>query len=129
MKIDVSNRAQLEAQRTKLKAALEVIEFALSKLPEDAEPASAARGGELDGLFEDELTGEIVSTALQIQESISSMGPLFKSSDVYNNIPHIQRSAIKDVFRKHVEAGELHIIEQGEGRRPTIYKKTGKMLI
>lgn len=120
LELDLKSRSKLESVRDDLRAALETVEFAISKLP-------AARDGipEINLDFDSSGVVEKLSLTMRIGGAVNGMADRFKSSDVYNNIPDTPRSAIKDYFRKQVEAGRLKIIEQGEGSRPTIYEKTG----
>ena len=112
LEIDLSDRKGLEELRDELKARLEVVEFALRKLVEKNDP--------IDLAFAESPT----SLAGKIVGAITDMSARFKSSDVYNRIPDISRTAIKDVFRQYVDKGRLRIIEQGQGQRPTVYAKT-----
>ena len=120
--VDFSDRAQLERARQELEAAIEVIAFALSKLPPSEVKLKDVPVLEVD--FGDAPQVSEQSLAAKIQAALVAMGNTFKSSDVYNNLPDVPRSAIKDTFRKMVEANKLKIIEQGQGTRPTVYQKT-----
>lgn len=118
LEVDLSDRRKLEELRDELRSKLEVVEFALTKLPVKGSSARPAEAVNLD--FAESTT----SLAGRIVKAILDMGDRFKSSDVYNRIPDISRSAIKDVFRQYVDSGRLKIVEQGIGQRPTIYQKT-----
>ena len=106
IELDYSNLKRMRMTAIELESAHQMVKNAIA-----AAPKVEAELGEK-------------SPADQARDAISSMANRFKSSEVYNHIPDVLRSVVKDTFRQYVDKGWLKVIEQGEGSRPTVYEKT-----
>jgi hypothetical protein len=106
MKVDLENKAELRKKRSELLRLVSVIDFALGL----TQGVSAESSGESD------LPPLLAGLNGQLPEQ-------FSSSEVYDLVGADQRQNAKLALRSAVLDGALEIIEEGRGRRATVYRK------